>query len=133
MKITGNRLTLTQVETTEEKVVKVSSGSGGGSANKGRGSLQIIKVDDKDRKVPLAGAEFTLYDQTGTTAIRSITTGDDGVAKFNNLRRDKYLIKETKAPQGYVISKELKEGILVELGSEEITKYTLTNKSLLGK
>ncbi|MGE7234325.1 SpaA isopeptide-forming pilin-related protein [Bacillus paranthracis] len=133
VKITGNRLTLTQVETTEEKVVKVSSGSGGGSANKGRGSLQIIKVDDKDRKVPLAGAEFTLYDQTGTTAIRSITTGDDGVAKFNNLRRDKYLIKETKAPQGYVISKELKEGILVELGSEEITKYTLTNKKFVGK
>ncbi len=97
MKITGNRLTLTQVETTEEKVVKVSSGSGGGSANKGRGSLQIIKVDDKDRKVPLAGAEFTLYDQTGTTAIRSITTGDDGVAKFNNLRRDKYLIKRNKS------------------------------------
>ena len=28
VKITGNRLTLTQVETTEEKVVKVSSGSG---------------------------------------------------------------------------------------------------------
>ncbi|ALQ70840.1 SpaA isopeptide-forming pilin-related protein [Bacillus thuringiensis] len=133
VKITGNRLTLTQVETTEEKVVKVSSGSGGGSANKGRGSLQIIKVDDKDRKAPLAGAEFTLYDQTGTTAIRSITTGDDGVAKFNNLRRDKYLIKETKAPQGYVISKELKEGILVELGSEEITKYTLTNKKFVGK
>ncbi|MDA1778081.1 SpaA isopeptide-forming pilin-related protein [Bacillus cereus group sp. BY9-3LC] len=133
VKITGNRLTLTQVETTEEKVVKVSSGSGGGSANKGRGSLQIIKVDDKDRKVPLAGAEFTLYDQTGTTAIRPITTGDDGVAKFNNLRRDKYLIKETKAPTGYVISKELREGILVELGSEEITKYTFTNKKFVGK
>ncbi|MDK7472779.1 SpaA isopeptide-forming pilin-related protein [Bacillus paranthracis] len=133
VKITGNRLTLTQVETTEEKVVKVSSGSGGGSANKGRGSLQIIKVDDKDQKVRLAGAEFTLYDQTGTTAIRPITTGDDGVAKFNNLRRDKYLIKETKAPTGYVISKELREGILVELGSEEITKYTFTNKKFVGK
>ncbi|GAB6558875.1 SpaA isopeptide-forming pilin-related protein [Bacillus mobilis] len=133
VKITGNRLTLTQVETTEEKVVKVSSGSGGGSASKGRGSLQIIKVDDKDQKVRLAGAEFTLYDQTGTTAIRPITTGDDGVAKFNNLRRDKYMIKETKAPKGYVISKELREGILVELGSEEITTYTLTNKKFVGK
>ncbi|PDY43207.1 collagen-binding protein [Bacillus wiedmannii] len=133
VKITGNRLTLTQVETTEEKVVKVSSGSGGGSANKGRGSLQIIKVDDKDNKIPLAGAEFTLYDQTGTTAIRPITTGDDGVAKFNNLRRDKYMIKETKAPKGYVISQELKKGILVELSSEEITKYTLTNKKFVGK
>ncbi|HDR7649340.1 MULTISPECIES: SpaA isopeptide-forming pilin-related protein [Bacillus] len=131
--ITGHRLTLTKVEDVKFVEVKVSSGSGGGSANKGRGSLQIIKVDDKDRTVRLAGAEFTLYDQTGTTAIRPITTGDDGVAKFNNLRRDKYLIKETKAPTGYVISKELREGILVELGSEEITKYTFTNKKFVGK
>ncbi|WP_144614887.1 SpaA isopeptide-forming pilin-related protein [Bacillus cereus] len=131
--ITGHRLVLEETKTTEKVVVKVSSGSGGGSASKGRGSLQIIKVDDKDQTVPLAGAEFTLYDQTGTTAIRPITTGDDGVAKFNNLRRDKYMIKETKAPKGYVISKELREGILVELGSEEITKYTLTNKKFVGK
>ncbi|WHY29158.1 SpaA isopeptide-forming pilin-related protein [Bacillus wiedmannii] len=131
--ITGHRLTLTKVEDVKFVEVKVSSGSGGGSANKGRGSLQIIKVDDKDNKIPLAGAEFTLYDQTGTTAIRPITTGDDGVAKFNNLRRDKYLIKETKAPKGYVISQELKRGILVELGSDEITKYTLTNKKFVGK
>ncbi|MED3020901.1 SpaA isopeptide-forming pilin-related protein [Bacillus wiedmannii] len=131
--ITGHRLTLTKVEDVKFVEVKVSSGSGGGSASKGRGSLQIIKVDDKDQTVPLAGAEFTLYDQTGTTAIRPITTGDDGVAKFNNLRRDKYMIKETKAPKGYVISKELREGILVELGSDEITKYTLTNKKFVGK
>ncbi|KAA0774478.1 LPXTG cell wall anchor domain-containing protein [Bacillus sp. AR2-1] len=131
--ITGHRLTLTKVEDVKFVEVKVSSGSGGGSASKGRGSLQIIKVDDKDQTVPLAGAEFTLYDQTGTTAIRPITTGDDGVAKFNNLRRDKYMIKETKAPKGYVISKELREGILVELGSDEITKYTLTNKQFVGK
>ncbi|MGM2766817.1 MULTISPECIES: SpaA isopeptide-forming pilin-related protein [unclassified Bacillus (in: firmicutes)] len=131
--ITGHRLVLEETKTTENVVVKVSAGSGGGSASKGRGSLQIIKVDDKDKKVALAGAEFTLYDQTGTSAIRPITTGDDGVAKFNNLRRDKYLIKETKAPEGYVISKELKEGILVELSSEEITTYTLSNKKFVGK
>ncbi|MEI5911402.1 SpaA isopeptide-forming pilin-related protein [Bacillus cereus group sp. Bce005] len=131
--ITGHRLVLEETKTTENVVVKVSAGSGGGSASKGRGSLQIIKVDDKDQTVPLAGAEFTLYDQTGTTAIRPITTGDDGVAKFNNLRRDKYMIKETKAPEGYVISKELKEGILVELSSEEITTYTLSNKKFVGK
>ncbi|MFV8518484.1 SpaA isopeptide-forming pilin-related protein [Bacillus sp. SBS7] len=131
--ITGHRLLLEETKTTENVVVKVSAGSGGGSASKGRGSLQIIKVDDKDKKVALAGAEFTLYDQTGTTTIRPITTGDDGVAKFNNLRRDKYLIKETKAPEGYVISKELKEGILVELSSEEITTYTLSNKKFVGK
>ena len=48
--ITGHRLILKETTTTEDVVVKVSSGSGGGSANKGRGSLQIMKVDDKDQK-----------------------------------------------------------------------------------
>ncbi|HDR6309355.1 TPA: collagen-binding protein, partial [Bacillus cereus] len=131
--ITGHRLTLKETEDVKVVEVKVSSGSGGGSATKGRGNLQIIKVDDNDQTVRLAGAEFTLYDQTGTTAIRTITTSNDGVAKFNNLRRDKYLIKETKAPEGYVISKELRAGILVELGSKEVTTYPLTNKKFVGK
>ncbi|MEB9504303.1 SpaA isopeptide-forming pilin-related protein [Bacillus anthracis] len=132
-KITGNRLTLTQIEKVEEIVVKISSGSGGGSATKGRGNLQIKKVDETDKEKKLSGAVFTLYDRTGTTAIRTITTGKDGIAQFNNLKRDEYILKETKAPEGYLISKELKTGKLVKLGAEETTTYTLSNKKFVGK
>ncbi|QWH20291.1 LPXTG cell wall anchor domain-containing protein [Bacillus mycoides] len=132
-KITGNRLTLTQTEKVEEIVVKVSSGSGGGSATKGRGNLQIKKVDDADQGKNLSGAVFTLFDRTGTTAIRTITTDDNGIAQFNNLKRDEYLLRETKAPEGYVISKELKTGKLVKLGAEETTTYTLKNEKFVGK
>ncbi|MED0953316.1 SpaA isopeptide-forming pilin-related protein [Bacillus mobilis] len=132
-KIAGNQLTVTNTETVETIEVRMSSGSGGGSATKGRGNLEIIKVDNDNKKVPLSGAEFTLYDRTGKTVIREITTDKDGIAKFNNLKRDKYLLKETKAPEGYVISWDLKQGKIVELGSQETTTYTLANKKFVGK
>ncbi|PEW80823.1 collagen-binding protein [Bacillus cereus] len=132
-KIAGNQLTVKNTETVETIEVRMSSGSGGGSATKGRGNLEIIKVDNDNKKVPLSGAEFTLYDRTGKTVIREITTDKDGIAKFNNLKRDKYLLKETKAPEGYVISWDLKQGKIVELGSQETTTYTLANKKFVGK
>ncbi|MED2032336.1 SpaA isopeptide-forming pilin-related protein [Bacillus thuringiensis] len=132
-KITGNKLTVKNTETTETIEVRMSSGSGGGSATKGRGNLEIIKVDNDNKNVLLAGAEFTLYDRTGKTVIRKITTDKDGIAKFNNLKRDKYLLKETKAPKGYVISWDLKQGKIVELGTQETTTYKLANKKFVGK
>ncbi|MED3445195.1 SpaA isopeptide-forming pilin-related protein [Bacillus thuringiensis] len=132
-KITGNKLTVKNTETTETIEVRMSSGSGGGSATKGRGNLEIIKVDNDNKNALLAGAEFTLYDRTGKTVIRKITTDKDGIAKFNNLKRDKYLLKETKAPEGYVISWDLKQGKIVELGTQETTTYKLANKKFVGK
>ncbi|PHD63305.1 SpaA isopeptide-forming pilin-related protein [Bacillus wiedmannii] len=132
-KITGNKLTVKNTETTETIEVRMSSGSGGGSATKGRGNLEIIKVDNDNKNVLLAGAEFTLYDRTGKTVIRKITTDKDGIAKFNNLKRDKYLLKETNAPEGYVISWDLKQGKIVELGTQETTTYKLANKKFVGK
>ncbi|AZJ23422.1 collagen-binding protein [Bacillus wiedmannii bv. thuringiensis] len=132
-KIAGNQLTVKNTETVETIEVRMSSGSGGGSATKGRGNLEIIKVDNDNKNVLLAGAEFTLYDRTGKTVIRKITTDKDGIAKFNNLKRDKYLLKETNAPEGYVISWDLKQGKIVELGTQETTTYKLANKKFVGK
>ncbi|MEC3106010.1 SpaA isopeptide-forming pilin-related protein [Bacillus tropicus] len=132
-KIAGNQLTVKNTETVETIEVRMSSGSGGGSATKGRGNLEIIKVDNDNKNTLLTGAEFTLYDRTGKTVIRKITTDKDGIAKFNNLKRDKYLLKETKAPEGYVISWDLKQGKIVELGSQETTTYKLVNKKFVGK
>ena len=108
----------------------MSSGSGGGSATKGRGNLEIIKVDNDNKNALLAGAEFTLYDRTGKTVIRKITTDKDGIAKFNNLKRDKYLLKETKAPEGYVISWDLKQGKLLNLVHKRLQHINLQIRSL---
>ena len=66
------------------------------------GSIMISKIDALTLK-PLAGAEFTLYaDENATVQVGSpVTTGADGIARFDNLTPGNYWIKETKAPKDY--------------------------------
>ena len=65
--------------------------------------VSIIKIDSKT-KVALAGAEFTLYDNSGKRITSCTSTGKAHV--IQNLANGTYTLKETKAPAGYKISKE---------------------------
>lgn len=66
-------------------------------------------VDLKNARVPLKGAEFTVYTDSNTTkpvaeteyTINPVTTGADGYATFYHLNYGTYYIKETKAPANY--------------------------------
>jgi uncharacterized surface anchored protein len=72
--------------------------------------LQIFKTDTS--KNVLSGAEFTLYaDKECTKKAESITTGKDGSAVFETLIEsgDIFYLKETKAPDGYVLDEEVYE------------------------
>ncbi len=67
------------------------------------GSLVILKVDALNPDNTLAGAEFKLYteeeaiNQVGET----VTSGSDGIVRFDNLKPGLYWLKETKAPTDY--------------------------------
>ena len=63
--------------------------------------VSIIKVDSKTKAV-LAGAEFTLYDNSGKKITSWTSTGKAHV--IQNLANGTYTLKETKAPAGYKIS-----------------------------
>lgn len=65
--------------------------------------VSIIKIDSKT-KVALAGAEFTLYDNSGKKITSWTSTGKAHV--IQNLANGTYTLKETKAPAGYKISKK---------------------------
>ena len=69
--------------------------------------LKIIKVNEKGKT--LEGAEFTLYeDAEGTKVVSKIVTDNTGVVTTNPLEVEKkYYLKETKAPQGYRIPKDI--------------------------
>ena len=89
-----------------------------------RGSLVIEKADAvTGQNMPqgdasLAGAEFTIYadedmEIDGTSyskgdAVLTIVTGEDGVAHTEDraLPYGSYIVKETKAPEGYLLNDE---------------------------
>ena len=63
------------------------------------GKLLIAKQDGLTQ-TPLAGAVFTVMDETGAT-VTEATTGEDGTATVESLPFGTYTAKETKAPEGY--------------------------------
>ena len=64
-------------------------------------TLIIRKLDRSDKTKLLEGAEFTVTAPDGT--IETLKTGNDGTAVLTGLKFGKYLVKETKAPQGYIL------------------------------
>ncbi|WP_312815409.1 SpaA isopeptide-forming pilin-related protein [Sedimentibacter sp.] len=82
-----------------------------------------IKKTDEDKKV-LPGAEFTLYDEDGKVVDRGVT-GSDGTLSFEDLEPGSYTLKETKAPEGYVLEVDEKG---VTVAANRTNTYTFTNK-----
>ena len=91
------------------------------------GSLAITKVA-AGSNAPLAGASFTLYDKTGQVALRTYVTGADGKAVFNNLLYGDYIVKETAAPEGYVVGIADQQTATVDA---EVSTMTVTNKKII--
>ncbi|MMZ60277.1 Cna protein B-type domain protein [compost metagenome] len=97
----GDQLKTELRETTEEIIVRTSSGSGSGGGV--TGSLEVVKVDRDDKTKPLAGAKFALYDEAGKRAPIVKTTDADGKILFTKLLYDNYILEELAAPEGYKI------------------------------
>jgi hypothetical protein len=65
------------------------------------GWISITKTDMAG--TPLKNAEFTLFAQDGKTIIRKGMTTSDGTLKFKVIPNGSYILKETKAPTGYIL------------------------------
>ena len=94
------------------------------------GSLQIIKTDDKDQTKRLAGAEFTLKDVKGNVVKEGITTDKSGTVKVDGLVPGEYTLEETKAPEGYELTKQV---IHVTVDGEKIIDVKVKNSKSLGQ
>lgn len=92
-------------------------------------SIQIHKVDEADESLALAGAEFTLYDEQGN-ALMSVLTDQNGLASFV-VTQGIYSLKETKAPEGYVLESDPIEVVIDDQYDEtKLYEITMTNRLL---
>ena len=85
-------------------------------------NLQITKTDSVDASKLLEGAKFTLQ-EPGTENSMEVTTGKDGIALFEGIRRNTtYDLRETQAPSNYMTAGPW----ILEVRDEDATLYPAT-------
>lgn len=75
-------------------------------ASEGRFDVKpyILRIEKLNKEgVPLSGAKFTIRD-TKTNIEKTVVTGADGIATWDNALLSEYEIKESEAPDGYVLN-----------------------------
>lgn len=95
--------------------------------NKKMTSLVIKKVDSISGE-PLVGAKFAVEKQNGEH-VGEYTTDNTGTILLPTLDPDWYVVRETKAPEGYILDETSKT---VEVKTNVPTVVTFENKPLSG-
>ncbi|MFV0938224.1 SpaA isopeptide-forming pilin-related protein [Bacillus thuringiensis] len=108
-----------------------------------KGQIEVKKIDSENGEKPLANAEFDIVKDG--VVVEHIVTDKDGKAISKPLAPGKYILKETKAPEGYQL-KETEfevnvtgdgifpiqvENAMVDKGNIEITKLDKENRAVL--
>ena len=102
--------------------------STGGSGSGKVGYLQVYKVASDDENKVFAGIEFQLIDEKTGKVLKTGVTDKEGNIDFGRLMFGDYLLKETKAPEGYLtpteaykvtINKEYIKGNTEKIGNVE--------------
>ena len=85
-------------EASNAAAVQIAGGSGKGYVF----TIHIHKVNDENQ--PLAGAKFKVVRQANNQEIGEYVTDANGDITVNALLKDKYILTETEAPEGYTIT-----------------------------
>lgn len=100
--------------------------SGGGGGKPGREYISFKKTDTN--RLPLAGAEFTFYDQWGNVMDRAVSD-EKGYFSISKPADGTYTFRETKAPQGYGIEPSL-HSFTVSQGEIYRGAYEITDREM---
>ena len=88
-----------------------------------KGHLKINKTDI-DTSNPISGVTFQLLDSLGSV-VATGTTNSNGELTFSNLRVGNYKLKETKAPENYVLNTTVFD---VNIEYNQTTTKNITNE-----
>ena len=95
--------------------------------NSQKASMTIRKVD-KETQQPLGGAEFEVRTMDGTL-VKIVETDSSGVATVVGLDEGYYKVKETAAPEGYLLNEKV---YTVKITRNEPAAITVENQAKKG-
>lgn len=100
-------------------------------ASEGRFDVKpyILRIEKKNKEgAPLSGAKFTIRD-TKTNIEKTVVTGAEGIATWDNALLSEYEIKEIEAPDGYVLKKDASQTVT----EEELRRVSGAEKPMVTK
>lgn len=100
-------------------------------ASEGRFDVKpyILRIEKLNKEgVPLSGAKFTITDKK-TNIEKTVVTGADGIATWDNALLSEYEIKEIEAPDGYVLKKDASQTVT----EEELRRVSGAEKPMVTK
>ena len=92
------------------------------------GTLDVEKFDEKGNV--LSGAEFTLY-KDEVQVGEPLVTDENGKLTMTNLPLGTYTLRETKAPEGYVLSAVVEKIDIAK--ANETVEISFTNARIMGQ
>lgn len=94
-----------------------------------RGNVTVTKIDEEYPDNRLSGAEFTVYsDEKCEIEVGKLSETEKGVYLLENLEYGKYFLKETVAPDGFIIDENAypfsieKDGETIAISNTEVGK-----------
>lgn len=93
------------------------------------GAVELIKTDQADAKKFLKGAEFSLFDKEGKLLSEKLKTDEKGKLVVEKLPEGSYYFIETKAPAGYMLSKEKYVFEINKESQGKLVRVVVTNKA----
>lgn len=96
-----------------------------------KGSIKFTKKGEGGDL--LGGAEFTLYKKSDNSVVKTATSDENGIVKFEDVSNGNYIIKETNPPEGYVLNTTLIEiEIDIKKNGETIELDYIVNEIVKG-
>ncbi len=89
-----------------------------------KGELEVLKTDTAG--TPLSGAEFGLYNIQGTL-LTSAVSNSQGSVRFTDIAAGSYILKELRAPQGYLLNPQ---SVNVTVENNDVQRFTFENQKV---
>ena len=122
---------------TDEKVYTIDNAAGIGFINQPiKGNIVLTKTDAEYPDNKLTGATFEVYQDNnaneilddGDKLVGTLTENETGLYEMENLRYGHYLIKETIAPEGFLLD----DGVYPVFIDTDEKVYTIDNAAGIG-